>query len=261
MQVVKKKLSADYDEIEILPLSDWHIGDIFCDMKLIKSQIDYILNHDNAYCVLNGDLANNATKTSISDSYAEKFTPDEQLDIIVNLLKPIKEKILAITAGNHEKRTYKKEGIDLTRLIAKELDLLDCYSKSGVFIFLNFGRNKSHGSDKYTVQQNYRIYLTHGSGGGRKEGAKAIRLADMAAIVDADVYIHSHTHLPMILKEDFYRADNNNKTIEKVTKLFVNTASALDFGGYPEEYEFKPATKHSPIIYLDGKKKRADARL
>ena len=34
-----------------------------------------------------------------------------------------------------------------------------------------------------------------------KEGrAKAIRLADMACIVDADIYIHSHTHLPMIMK-------------------------------------------------------------
>ena len=41
-------------------------------------------------------------------------------------------------------------------------------------------------------QMCYTIYTTHGRGGGRKEGAKAIRLADMASIVDADIYIHSH---------------------------------------------------------------------
>ena len=33
--------------------------------------------------------------------------------------------------------------------------------------------------------------------------AKAIRLADMASIVDADIYIHSHTHLPMIMKQAY----------------------------------------------------------
>jgi hypothetical protein len=105
------------------------------------------------------------------------------------------------------------------------------------------------------------IYANHGSGGGRKEGSKAVRLADMVAIVDADVYIHSHTHLGMILKEGFFRVSPANSCVCNVTKLFINTASALDYGGYGEEYEFKPNSKDTPIIYLDGTRKKADARL
>ena len=103
--------------------------------------------------------------------------------------------------------------------------------------------------------------MLHGSGGGRKEGAKAIRLADMASIVDADVYIHSHTHLPMIMKERFIRVCLPNSSFAYVDKLFVNTAASLNHGGYGEEYEFKPASTDTPVVYLNGHKKGARASL
>ena len=261
MQVIKRKLPSNLKEVEILPLADWHIGDKFCDMELIKSQINYIQDTENAYCVLNGDLINNATKTSVSDCYAEDLSPMEQLTTLIDLLSPIKDKILAITSGNHEKRTYKKEGIDLTEVVARELKIQDLFSKASAVIFLSLGKSRYTHKNGEQAQVNYVIYINHGSGGGKKEGAKAIRLADMASIVDADVYIHSHTHLPMIMKENFYRVDTQNKSVIPVSKLFVNTASALNHGGYGEECEYKPNSKDNPIIYLDGTKKRADAKL
>ena len=90
---------------------------------------------------------------------------------------------------------------------------------------------------------------------------KAIRLADMASIVDADVYIHSHTHLPMIMKQGFYRTCEANRSVAPVSKLFVNTAAALDYGGYGEIQEYKPTSKDTPVIYLDGHKRGMTARL
>ena len=101
----------------------------------------------------------------------------------------------------------------------------------------------------------------HGSGGGRKEGAKAIRLADMASIIDTDVYIHSHTHLPMIMKQAFHRVDNKSSTVALVDKLFVNTAANLTYGGYGEAGEFKPNSTDTTVIYLSGSKKYSEAKL
>lgn len=256
MNCVKIDLPKELKEIQIYTLADLHLGDAFCDYDEVKRQIKTIAETPNAYAILNGDLMNNATKTSISDCYAEQLTPMQQLGQAYDLLSPIKDKILSIQSGNHEKRTYHKEGIDLTELLARELKLTDRYSKAGNLIFIRFGWNEKRGRKHW-----YSIYANHGSGGGRKEGAKAIRLADMAAIVDADIYIHSHTHLPMIMKQGFYRVDNINSAVQFVTKLFVNTASALKFGGYGEEYEHKPSSTHAPVIYLSGVKKRADARL
>lgn len=257
MLVVKKELSDKVKQIEILPLSDWHIGDSFCNKLNIEKQLDYIQSKDNVYCVLNGDLVNNATKTSVSDCYAEELTPMKQLETIINYLSPIKDKILAVTSGNHEKRTYKKEGIDLTEIFTRELGINNLYSKSGICLFLSFGNKKNNNVEKV----NYVIYLTHGSGGGRKEGSKAIRLADMASIIDADIYIHSHTHLPMIMKQNYFRTDVQHKSVIEVTKLFINTASSINYGGYGEEYEYKPNSIHNPIIYLSGTKKLTNAKL
>ena len=256
MHTVKIELSKDLKSIELHTLADLHLGDSHCNHAEIQRQIKAIKDNPIAYCILNGDLMNNATKTSISDSYAENLTPMQQIGQAVELLTPIKDKILSIQSGNHEKRTYNKEGIDLTEIVARELRLTDRYSKTGNLIFIRFGWDGNHGRKQW-----YSVYANHGSGGGRKEGAKAIRLADMASIVDADVYIHSHTHLPMIMKEGFFRVNATASVVTNVTKLFVNTSSTLDYGGYGEAFEFKPNSIDTPIIYLDGTRKRADARL
>ena len=132
-------------------------------------------------------------------------------------------------------------------------------------LFVRFGKQssghkESNGSGR-TRKMCYTIYALHGSGGGRKEGAKAIRLADMASIVDADIYIHSHTHLPMILKQGFYRIDTRSSSVAFVDKLFINTAANLNYGGYGEAAEFKPSSKETPVIFLSGKEKHFKARL
>lgn len=265
MNVIKCDLPREIKLLEIHTFADWHIGDANCDMQLIKNNVKAVQDNPNAYVIVNGDILNNATKTSVSDSYAEEIPPMEQIQTAVDLFEPIKDKILAINLGNHERRTYNKEGIDLMAIVAKQLGIYEKYSKESSFLFVRFGERsnkhkESNGSGKVR-KLCYTIYCNHGSGGGRKEGAKAIRLADMASIVDADVYIHSHTHLPMIIKQSFHRVDIPNSYIAVVDKLFVNTAATLNYGGYSEQFEYKPSSKDCPIIYLDGTKKKMYAKL
>ena len=258
METVKIELPETLTSIEVHPFADLHIGDKHCDMENIKSRIELVKEKENAYAVLNGDIVNNATKTSVSDCYAEELSPMEQISRFVELFEPIKDKILCVTSGNHENRTYNKEGIDITRLCARELGVEDRYSKTGALVFIKFNCKTigHHGNPLM-----YTMYCNHGSGGGRKEGAKAIRLADMACIVDADIYVHSHTHLPMVMKQGFYRTETRIHSVKNVTKLFVNTSSALDFGGYGEAFEFKPNSKDTPTIYINGQRREFKADL
>jgi hypothetical protein len=183
----------------------------------------------------------------------------------MEMFSPIKDKILCITHGNHENRTYKKEGINLSYLIAKQLGLEDKYTPTSAVLFIRFGevsrgRKETNGSGNIR-KVCYTMYVLHGSGGGRKEGAKAIRLADMASIIDTDIYIHSHTHLPLAMKQGFHRIDTKNSAVALVDKLFVNTAANLKYGGYGEAGEFKPSSMETPIIYLDGRRKNFSATL
>ena len=210
------------------------------------------------FTIINGDFMNVALKTSVSDVYNERMTPMQQIIKAVGLLKPIREKILAVSCGNHENRTAKNDGVDIMRLVCREIDIEDRYTEDAALIFLRFGET---GGKRHHRPQLYTIFINHGSGGGRKEGAKANRLADMASIVDADIFLHSHTHLPMILKEAFYRVDTANSTYSLVDKLFVNTGAFLNYGGYGAAFEMKPASKDTPHIFLNGKKREMAARL
>lgn len=265
MKVIKIDLPSELQSLELHVFADEHIGDEHCDMKRLLERIEYVKNTENAYCILNGDILDNATKTSIGDTYAQEFNPMEQLRRATELFSPIKDKILCITHGNHENRTYKKEGINLSDLISAQLGLTDRYTPTSAVLFIRFGRDsggrkETNGSGKLR-KICYTIYSLHGSGGGRKEGAKAIRLADMASIIDTDIYIHSHTHLPMIMKQAFHRIDSRNNAVALVDKLFVNTAANLNYGGYGEAGEFKPSSKETPVIYLSGTKKKFTAKL
>ena len=82
MKAVSVDLSENIHCLEIHPFADLHIGDRNCNLKLIKERIELVKNNPNAFIVLNGDIINNATKSSVSDTYGEEMPlwvmiPDE----------------------------------------------------------------------------------------------------------------------------------------------------------------------------------------
>jgi hypothetical protein len=42
---------------------------------------------------------------------------------------------------------------------------------------------------------------------------------------------------------------------KQVQKLFINTGAALNYGGYGQAQEFKPADISTPVIRLEAKQK------
>ncbi len=246
------------EQIEIYPMADHHIGDPNSDFKLIMERIDHIKNTPNAYCILNGDLMDTAIASSIGDTYSANLQPMEQLKQCVKIFEPIKDKILAVLPGNHENRVYKTDGLDITEIMCAQLGIPERYSPTTALLFIRFG---TQGGKHHNRPQLYTAHVTHGSGGGRREGGKVNRLADLASIVDSDLYIHAHTHLPVIFREGFFRTYPSTSTVGQVDKLFVNCGSALNYGGYGDRQGYKPASKASPVIYLSGLKHEMWAKL
>lgn len=252
VRVIKQDLPTDLSQIELHVFADDHQGDAHCDLDLVKKRIEYVKDTPNAYALLNGDIMNNATKTSVSDTYTG-MTPMEELRQAIDIYRPIADKILAIDPGNHERRTYRTEGIHLTEIMARELGIYDVYSEGTTVLFLRFGDDAKHRKILYT------IYMTHGSGGGRTAGGKIKKLMDLEAIIDTDIYIHSHTHLPALARLGFFRTSHVTSSVYMVDKLFVNTAASLNYGGYGETQGYAPSSKAAPVIYLNGNYKYAKA--
>lgn len=251
MLSVRADYPTDWPHATVYTLADLHIGDAHCDESEVLARVKAVQDDPYGLRVLNGDLMNTALRNSVSDVYGEVLSPMQQITYLVNMLRPIAGKIIGVTAGNHENRVYKSDGIDVTRLVCRELGIEEKYAPEGVLIFLRFGTkaNPQHVKEGRNPRQWYTIYATHGTA------------ADMAAIVDADVYIHSHTHLPMVMKQSFFRADSSNCTAKQVPKLFVNTGAALGYGGYGQSQEFKPSDVATPIIHLEAKHKRMSATM
>ena len=259
MKVIKHTL-PDFDQLQILPLADLHLGDIHSDGKKINEWLAYIKDTPNCYTILNGDLMNTAIKSSVSDSYLETLTPMEQLKQCVKLFEPIKDKILLVTQGNHEVRIAKQDSIDITELMCTQLGIGDRYSPTSALLFVSFGsQTEGHHKGKPVL---YSGYCVHGSGaGGRKEGGKINRLADLANIIDADFYVMSHTHLPAIVRNSYYRVNTRHCTVTKVDRLFLNTSSSLEYGGYGEFFSYKPNSLETPMIIFDGHQHKMQAVL
>ena len=246
-------------EVEIIPVADYHWADPNSDHARILEDIKYIAEHDNVYCVLNGDLMDCAIASSIGDTYSATLTPMDELRVCVEMFKPIAHKILCVVPGNHEMRHYRSNGVDMTMLMCQQLGIEERYSPTTALLFIRFGENKDGRNHSRPVA--YTMYVSHGNGGGRKEGGKIQRLVDLSTIVDADVYICGHTHLPAMLKDGFARPSMANSSISYGTRLYVNTSAKLNYGGYGDAGAFKPPCLDTPIIHLNGTRKEMRATI
>lgn len=254
MQTIKIDLPETLKSVHLVPLSDAHIGDALADEQAFRSWLRFIQETPNAYCVLNGDLLNNAIRSSVSDTYNEIMSPMEQMVALTIMLRPISDRILCLTMGNHERRTAKESGIDIMRLVARELGIEDRYSSGQAYVFLRFGKTEANGH--HHRKQLYTMLVTHGSRGGRKDGGKLNALEELVSIADADLYLMGHSHQAMVVPKAYTRVDHANSKIKFVERLFINSGAFLRYGGYGEDSAFDIPSLAKPTIELDGTRRR-----
>lgn len=259
MRCIKVDLPRDIKQLKIIPISDWHIGAKKTDLKMMQKVIKQILEEENTYTFINGDLIDNTLKDSIGDSYENELNPREQLNTLEEMLRPIKHKILSACSGNHENRTKKLTDIDLTYELMHRLGLDNIYDPIGCLLFIRFGEQsrglkETNGSGKQR-KMCYTIYHTHGTGGGRTVGAKANRLHLLGEVINADMCTISHTHMQIAFKEVSQEVDYRNSCVTEKEIAFLNTGSALKYGGYGEAASFKPLSTEHPYALFDGTKR------
>ena len=109
IKIIQHVLPHTLEQVEIIPIGDVHVGDEFFDEKMLKRWVDYILEKDNRYVILNGDLMDMALTTSVSDTYGATMSPAQQVQYVAKMLMPIRDRVLAFGTGNHSERVYKKK--------------------------------------------------------------------------------------------------------------------------------------------------------
>lgn len=271
MKCVKHNLGRGTAPIKIEIFADLHLGSKKCDYKAIQERIKKVQEDKNTYAIIVGDVINNSTRGSVGDVYEEPLSPMQQINLGIETFRPIKDKILGIVSGNHERRSYKTDGIDLLYFLASELGIEDRYDPIGVLCFIRVGEwhqhiYRSNGKGTHRTGKNaenaiknntgdylYTMYITHGDGiGGRLPGAKANGLQRRGDIINADIIVVGHTHMPLTFKEKKYEIDKRNSKITESEMMYVNASATLDYESYAEMYGFRPSSKASPVIILSA---------
>lgn len=192
-------------------------------------------------------------KSSIGSVYENELTPMEQVLQLVDLLEPIKDKILVVSTGNHERRCEKETSIDVLKLVCNQLGITNRFASGAWYLYLYFGE-KIKGRKAPMV---YTIFGYHGAGGGRAMGGKANRLVDMSNIAIADLYIMGHTHTPMSTKKSIYLPDYSNKALTLREMHYLMTNSFLEYdNSYGEVQGYHPCSTSLTEAILSGKERR-----
>jgi len=246
-----KNRSDRFEYIEIRPTSDWHFGDSNSDTERIKQEIKWAQAKDNRFLLLLGDIMDCATIHSVSNSYESNLTPHQELKGVRKIAIPAKDKIIASVMGNHERRIYKNDGMDISEELARDLSCL--YSRESLVLKLKFG--KRYNNEKPQV---YTIYMTHGWTGSRMVGGKANRLEKLRKIVITDVYIVGHSHQKIHFPKMIKLPDLRNNKITDKKQDFINTGAYLDYGGYGERKSYDPTDKGTVTIRMYGDRKRTE---
>jgi len=182
-------------KITILPCGDFHIGTKACNIDKLKELIAWIRRMPNIYIFGMGDYID---AINLSD---KRFDPDmltkkinikrlmqDQTQECVDILMPIKHRIIGLGIGNHELAIAKNYHYDAMIEICGKLETkyLGWTSLTRMFI-----RRKGENFGNCSVVT---IFAEHSLIGGKKKGNKINSLEDRSNDFEADIYLRGHSH-------------------------------------------------------------------
>jgi predicted MPP superfamily phosphohydrolase len=141
------------DHADVCFIGDIHYGHPQSLLEKVKELLTWCLK-TKTHIFLMGDLIESGLTTSVGDSvYQQKLNPQEQVEAVTEMLRPVRHLILGSLAGNHEYRIKKNTSIDVMKNMCRELQIP----------YLGYaGWNLL-----YVGKESYSVYTYHGASGSK----------------------------------------------------------------------------------------------
>lgn len=251
LDLIIKQFPEDFPKLNVYAIGDVHVGSEQFDEQAIKKKIKIIKEDPYGVVSLCGDLGDYGLKNSKTNVYQATMQPSQQKEYILELFRPIVDKIVACTAGNHEERITREAGLCPMYDLCVLWGIPDVYRENVAITKLMFGelpgtRKRqctfigvtSHGSTK----NKHKKFISHFDG--------------------ADFFISGHTHTPEYSPHGKIKIDSISATAKQTPYKEIVVDAHLKPGGYSlkKEYEISPPPELQYIellIYRDG---RGDTR-
>lgn len=216
------------NEVHLYIVADAHVGAHGFNKMGFQKYINQIASDPYAVVIALGDLIDNATQGSKGCVFSQRIMPQKQIELIISLLTPIRDKIIFFCDGNHEERTFRQTGSDPGYTMCLGLNCLDKYNYVHGFITIK------------AAGKAYKVYATHNIG---KSESKLKTMA--RAHPDCDLVIGGHIHQTKVVPVAQQLHNGKVRTTYAVT-----CASWLKDESYAISAAYEPVSEVQPVIRI-----------
>ena len=218
--------------LTIYPLVCMHLGAKEADVTFLKEHIARISDDPQARWVYLGDGGECVTISSKGSIYHQTLSPDEQIDALVDILEPVKDRGLFGVSGNHDRRITKLSGLDWTHALCARLGIpymgVSCFMKLKVGV-----------GDKCLF---YDTFWHHGLDSASVIGSKVNKALKINDLVWADAVFSAHSHICLDNPPQYvaYLHPNNDTIQYREIRSFICGCAYDSRTGYAEERGYSP---------------------
>lgn len=161
-------------------------------------------------------------------AYDNNYSPLKQIEKAVELLKPIKDKILAVVSGNHEARSEKAVNMNPLYLICSELGIQDKYRNNLAIAKIQVGSKCNN--EGISKRQTYTLLIHHGKGSSETAIKKDHDFINSFEGADCIITGHTHQQRAAKFKKKIINKQSNIVSDKEITTIVCN--SFLDDSDY-----------------------------
>lgn len=231
------------ESIDLYFLHDIHKGSAMHDDVKYNAVKQMILNDDRAYCVIIGDMIENATPNSKSDVFYQTIPPHEQKEWSVDQIRDFGGKLLAVVDGNHERnRSTRSCGMFPLYDACARVGMEDIYRPHFAVIDIGVGTRRDTGSKK---QVRYVGYLVH-------QATDQVRFGSPDMVEGFDFFVSGHDHQPKDKPRGKLIYDTSNKKLRQQDIEVINCGAFMFFGDYGSDSGRRPPSQKMYTLELSG---------
>jgi len=188
---------------KFLIVSDVHFDSKYCDKFLLEKHFKQA-KHADAKIIIMGDWFDAMQAKHDKRAAKMEMTRYDSKDTYFNslieqsaeFLEPYIENIALIAYGNHETAVMKHNDIDLTRLLAAQLNATGGnIQTTAVSGFIVFRIKTPNGNARY---KKFTMFYSHQMGGNAPRTKGILGMENTAGFIDADIIVSGHNHKQFI---------------------------------------------------------------
>ncbi len=224
--------------LKIMPLGDVHYGAATFNEDLFNKWIDVAKASKHKVILLNGDLlefldANRFYKPS------DYIDVNQQLEFIIDSLKPFRKEIICNLNGNHGIRTKKQFDLDTDKLIGDAL---------GVETTKSFHEDLP--IKKGRTPEYIRVFMQHEAPTSKSTLLAMRRFISQMENIDGELYLAGHNHQCMFVTKIYRGLDYT-----PIRRSYCFTGSFLDYkGSYADNGRYDFNIPSFPVLTVDKDK-------